>query len=84
MNCPLFEAGIPPPHNSGMAYCLETGLTTTTAKVRVSEERRSAKKQRNHWWKEANWPRLKEALEKSRDPSLRGQCDVACLELGLD
>ena len=30
MNCPLFEAGTPPPHNSDMAYCLETGLTTTT------------------------------------------------------
>ena len=55
-----------------------------TSTVRVSEERRSGKKKRNQWWLQANWPRLKEALMKSRDPSLRVQCDVACLELGLD
>ena len=30
-----------------------------TATVRVAEERRVAKKHRNHWWTEANWPRLK-------------------------
>ena len=29
MNCPLFEAGTPPPHNSDMTYGLETGTTTT-------------------------------------------------------
>ena len=55
-----------------------------TATVRVAEERRAAKKQRNHWWAEANWPRLKEALVNSRYPSLRVKCDEACLELGLD
>ena len=55
-----------------------------TATVRVAEERRTGKKKRNHWWLEANWPRLKEALVNSRYPSLRGQCDEACLELGLD
>ena len=55
-----------------------------TATVRVAEERRAGKKKRNHWWSEANWPRLKEALVNSRYPYLRGQCDEACLELGLD
>ena len=50
-----------------------------TDTVRVSEERQEAKKQRNHWWDEANWPRLKEALVNSWYPSLRGQCDEACL-----
>ena len=52
--------------------------------VRVSEERRAAKKQRNYWWIEANWPRLKEYLVNIQYPSLRVQCDEACLELGLD
>ena len=55
-----------------------------TDTVRVSEERRSGKKKSNHWWSEANWPRLTEALVNIRYPSLRGQCDEACLELGLD
>ena len=55
-----------------------------TATVRVAEERRAGKKNRNHWWLEANWPSLKEALVNSWYPSLRGQCDGACLELGLD
>ena len=50
----------------------------------VAEERLAAKKQRNHWCTEANWPSQKEALVNSRYPSLRGQCDEACLELGLD
>ena len=54
-----------------------------TAIVRVAEERRAAKKQRNCWWTEDNRPRLKEALENTRYPYLRGQCDEACLELGL-
>ena len=54
------------------------------ATVRVAEERRSAKKQRNYWWTEANCPRLKEALANSRYPYSRGQCDVAWLELGLN
>ena len=30
-----------------------------TSTVRVAEERRAGKKNRNHWWSEANWPRLK-------------------------
>ena len=55
-----------------------------TDTVRVSEERQEAKKQRNHWWDEANWPRLKEALVNSWYPSLRGQCGEACLELDFD
>ena len=50
----------------------------------VAEERLEAKKQRNHWCTEANWPSQKEALVNSRYPSLRGLCDEACLELGLD
>ena len=52
--------------------------------VRVIEERRAGKKKRIQWWSQANWPRLKEALVKSRDPSFRGQWDVACLDLGID
>ena len=55
-----------------------------TATARIVEERRSANKHRNHWWKEDNWPRLKKALVNSLYPSLRGQCDEACLKLGLD
>ena len=43
-----------------------------TAAVRVSEEIREEKKQRNYWWTEAKWPRLKEDLENSRYPYLRG------------
>ena len=48
-----------------------------TSTVRVSEKRHEEKKKRIQWWLEANWPRLKEDLVKSWDPSLRGQCDVA-------
>ena len=55
-----------------------------TSTVRVSEERRAENIKRTQWWSQANWPRLKEALVKSRDLSLRRQCDVACLVLGLD
>ena len=55
-----------------------------TSTVRVSEERRAENKKRIQWWSQANWPRLKEALMKSRDKYFRGQWDVACLELGLD
>ena len=55
-----------------------------TSTVRVSEERWAEKKKRIQWWSQAKWPSLKEALVKSWDPSLRGLCDVACLELGLD
>ena len=62
----------------------ECSAPIDTSTVRVSEERRVGKKKRNHWWLEANWQMLKEYLVKSRYPYLRGQCDVACLELGLD
>ena len=55
-----------------------------TATVRVTEERRAAKKQRNHWWMEANWPSLKKALVNIWHPYLIGQCDEACLDLGFD
>ena len=55
-----------------------------TAIVRVPEERQAAKKQSNNVNKEANWPRLKEALANSQYPYLRGQCDEACLELCFD
>ena len=55
-----------------------------TSTVRVSEEIRAGKIKRTQWWSQANWPRLKQALVKSRYPSLRRQCDVACLELGID
>ena len=49
-----------------------------TSTVRVSEERQAKKIKRTQWWLQANWPRLKEALVKSRDPYFRGQWDVAC------
>ena len=62
----------------------ELSAPQDTATVRVAEERQAAKKQSNHWWTDANWPRLKEDLVNNRYPSLRGQCDEACLELGLD
>ena len=44
------------------------------ATVRVVEESRTGKKNRNNWWTEDKWPRLKEALVNSWYPSLRGQC----------
>ena len=31
-----------------------------------------------------NWPRPKKALVNSRYPTVRGQCDESCLELGFD
>ena len=55
-----------------------------TSTVRVSKKRQAGKKKRNQWWSQDNFPRLKEALVKSWDPYLRGQCGVACLELCLD
>ena len=55
-----------------------------TSTVRVSEKRHREKKKRVQWWSEANWPRLKDALVKSRDPNYRGRWDVACLDLGID
>ena len=55
-----------------------------TSTVMVAEERRAVNTKRNHWWSEANWLRLKEALVNIRYPYLIGQCDEACLELGLD
>ena len=42
------------------------------SKVRVAEEIRAGNKNSNHWWSEANWPRLKEALANSWYPYLRG------------
>ena len=55
-----------------------------TATVRVAKERLEAKKQRNSWWTEENWPRLKKYLVNSWYPSVRGKCDESCLQLGLD
>ena len=54
------------------------------ATVRFVEERLTAKKQRNYWWTEENWRRLKKALVNIRYPSLRSKSAEACLELGLD
>ena len=48
------------------------------------QKRQAEKKKRNNCWLEANWPRLNEALVNSRYPSLRGNFDEACLELGID
>ena len=56
----------------------------TRRSYNVPEERRVRNKKKDHWWSEANWPRLKEALVKSIYPSLIGLCDVACLDLGID
>ena len=67
-----------------MESCDEFSDPHDTSTVRVSEEIWAGKKKRNQLWSQANWPRLKEALVKSRYQSLRGQCDVDCLELGLD
>ena len=55
-----------------------------TVIVRVTEERQAAKKQSNSWWKEDNWPSLKEAFVNISYQYLRGRCDEACLELGFD
>ena len=55
-----------------------------TSAVRVTKERPAAKKQRISWWTEENLPRLNKSLVNSRYPAVRGKCDEACLELGLD
>ena len=55
-----------------------------TSTVRVSEERLAGNKNRIQWWSEANWPSLKGALVKKRDPNYRGRWGVACLDLGID
>ena len=55
-----------------------------TATVRVSEEILAAKKQRNYWWKEDNWPRPKKYLVNGQYPYLRVNCGKACLDLVLD
>ena len=62
----------------------ECSAPIDTSTVRVSEERLTGKKNRIQWWSEANWPRLKDALVKNRDPNYRGRWDVACLDLGID
>ena len=62
----------------------ECSAPIDTSTVRVSEERLAGKRKRIQWWSEANWPRLKEALVKKRDPNYRGRWDVACLDLGID
>ena len=40
--------------------------------VMFAEEISAKNKQRNYWWIEDNWPRLKKALSNSRYPYLRG------------
>ena len=62
----------------------ELSALQDTATVMVAKEKRAAKKQRNHWWTEANWPRLKEASVSSRYPYLRRRCCEAFLGLGFD
>ena len=62
----------------------EFSASQYTATFRVAEEIRAAKKQRNHLWTEAKFPKLKEYLANIRYPYLRGQCDESCLELGFD
>ena len=42
------------------------------ATIRVAEKIRIAKKQRNYWWAEDNWPRLKEDLVNICYSYLRG------------
>ena len=49
----------------------EFSASQDTATVRVVEERRAAKKQRNYWWTEANSTKIKEVLRNSRYPYLR-------------
>ena len=52
----------------------ELSAPQDTTTVRVADDRRAAKKQRNYWWTGSNWPRLKEALVNSWYPSLIGHC----------
>ena len=65
---------------SGAGLLAPQGKST----VRVTEERPSEKKQRNYWWTEENWTRMKKSLVNSWYPYLRVQCDEASLGLGLD
>ena len=55
-----------------------------TETVSFAEEILEEKKQSDYWWNEENWTSLKKYFVNSRYPSLRGQCDEACLELGFD
>ena len=55
-----------------------------TATVRVTEERTEAKKQRNNFWTEEKWPKMKKTLVNSWHPAVIGQCDESCLELRFD
>ena len=50
-----------------------------TSTVSVAKERRAAQKQRNYWFMEDDWPRLKGALANSWYPSLRVKYDESCL-----
>ena len=47
--------------------------------VRVAEEIPESKEQSNCWLTEENWSRLNKSLVNIWYPSLRGQCDEACL-----
>ena len=38
LNCPLFEVGTPPPHNSDMAYGLETGNNNIQSLLKISQK----------------------------------------------
>ena len=49
---------------SGAEFLVPQDIAT----VRVTEERPAAKKQRNYWWAEENWPRLKKYLVNSWYP----------------
>ena len=50
----------------------ELSTPQDTATVIVAEEKWAGNKNRNHWWSEANWPRIKEALVSIRYPYFRG------------
>ena len=55
-----------------------------TAIVTKEFEEPAAKRKRTLWWKEENWPRLKKAMERRRNPEVDGACDAACLGLVED
>ena len=50
----------------------------------VTKEAPESKKHRTSWQMEENYSRLKQGFVNIRYIAVRGQCDEACLVLGLD
>ena len=63
---------------SGADKSSDKDTATFTKNLEEPEEKRKG----DLWCKEENWPRLKKAMERRRDPAVNKVRDAACLELG--